>query len=144
MKKTISKVAAFVLTAAVMLTGLGDWSFIGLQASAQVNENSLGATAACDGHTLGTFNDVPACVNANGGLHVCENNFPDENFRKYLSTMTIGYTGYYETAEKCPGILQVENREIYSLQGIEYFSELKTLRSRKGNPCFTSWRVYSR
>ena len=50
---------------------------------------SLGASEACAGHTLGTFSGVPACVNENGDLHVCENNFPDEGFRPVLTAQEI-------------------------------------------------------
>ena len=55
---------------------------------------SLGASEACAGHTLGTFSGVPACVDSSGNLHVCENNFPDKNFRDYINQQSGG-DGYF-------------------------------------------------
>lgn len=132
MKKLLSNATACILSAVLMLTGFTNLSFAVGAVPETETAAPLGASAACDGHTLGTFSGVPACVNENGDLHVCENNFPDENFRNYLSTMTIGYTGYYEK-DRCPTVLQVENRDIYSLQGIEFFPELKNLRCYSNN-----------
>lgn len=59
-------------------------AFAGLLPAAAEGESTLGAAAACTGHTLGTFSDLPACVNSAGELHICANNFPDEVFRKYV------------------------------------------------------------
>ena len=59
-------------------------AFVGLLPAAAEVESTLGAAAACTGHTLGTFSDLPACVNASGELHLCDNNFPDAGFREGL------------------------------------------------------------
>ena len=133
MRKRVPKIIAFTLSTILMLTGFTNLSFSAGTVLVTDAEEPLGASAACEDHTLGAFNGVPACVNANGDLHCCENNFPDEEFRRYLSTMTVGGSiGYYEE-EICPTTLQVENRDIYSLQGIEFFSELKHLRCYSNN-----------
>ncbi len=114
--------------------------------TAMAAESELGASAACEGHTLGTFNGVPACVNENGDLHVCENNFPDEGFMNYLTTdgkyQFKADDGYISETE-CEGIKEVyigniaivEDPDtgakvwgtIDSLKGIEFFTSLTTL-----------------
>ena len=42
------------------------------------------AQDVCQGNREGTVNGLPACVNEAGDLHVCADNFPDDNFRAYL------------------------------------------------------------
>ena len=92
---------------------------------ASAESDSLGASAACEGHTLGTFSGVPACVNENGELHICKKNFPDENFRKYV-LMLFGAANGYFTVEECDNIskINVSNRSIETLRGIEFFTNL--------------------
>ncbi len=98
--------------------------------SAAEANDELGAAKACDGHVLGTFSGVPACVNENGELHICENNFPDEIFRDYISTSN-GVEKYLtkNMAELVTLITLVEEKfyGTKSLKGIEYFDNLKTL-----------------
>ena len=102
--------------------------------TAMAAESELGASAACEGHTLGTFNGVPACVNENGDLHVCENNFPDSNFRNY--NFTVWSTGQsavndegYITAENVKNVryIIVRDRGIVSLRGVEFFTYIEGL-----------------
>ena len=45
---------------------------------------ALAADACASGRT-GAFAGQPACVNADGALHLCEKNFPDGLFRDYLA-----------------------------------------------------------
>ena len=47
-------------------------------------EGELGASKACGGHTLGQVNGFPACMDGED-IHLCENNYPDEYFRSFLS-----------------------------------------------------------
>ena len=86
MKKILS-----MFMSVVLLIGVMSVNFSAFAATDDLSDNSaaeandeLGATEACDGHVLGTVSGVPACVNENGELHVCENNFQDENFRIYV------------------------------------------------------------
>lgn len=51
---------------------------------------SLGASEACAGHTLGTFSGVPACVDSSGNLHVCENNFNRKTLEIILTSKAVG------------------------------------------------------
>ena len=95
------------------------------------DEHTLGATAACSGHNLGTFNDLPACVNADGELHICGNNFPDDNFRNYV--LNGGFdtenNGYFSASEiESVKEIRCENSNIVSLQGIEFFNNLTVLK----------------
>ncbi|MBS5725441.1 MAG: leucine-rich repeat domain-containing protein, partial [Clostridiales bacterium] len=93
-----------------------------------VENRTLGASAACEGHTLGTFSGVPACVNENGELHICENNFPDENFRAYVLGLTGAEDGYFSVQE-CGDVSQinVSSKSIETLQGVEFFISLTSL-----------------
>lgn len=128
MKKGMSKAIAFMLSVALILTGFTNLAFAAWAIPTEGVEESLGVSTACEGHTLGTFNGVPACVNENGDLHVCENNFPDENFRNSISEPTIYTDGYLSEHEV--GItrqIDVSNREIESLQGVEFFTSLSSL-----------------
>ena len=89
MKTKSSKLISLILAFAI-LAGLGNlpWAYTTMAAE---TEEPLGASAACEGHTLGTFSGVPACVNENGDLHLCENNFPDDNFRKDIYRLKYQY-----------------------------------------------------
>lgn len=87
---------------------------------------------ACPGHLLGSVNGLPACVNAAGDLHVCENNFPDRNFKTIIVRQLYGEEAFgieYFTKEDLEDrtILNVEIYSIRSLQGIGYFPNLKDL-----------------
>ena len=94
------------------------------------DEHTLGATAACSGHNLGTFSGVPACVNANDELHICENNFPDDNFRNYVSNgdFDVDGDGHFTVSEiEAVKEIRCEDSNIVSLQGIEFFGNLTIL-----------------
>ena len=88
---------------------------------------SLGASEACAGHTLGTFSGVPACVDSSGNLHVCENNFPDKNFRDYINQQSGG-DGYF-TLQEVNNVttIFVRKRHLQSLCGVEFFNNLSVL-----------------
>ena len=89
---------------------------------------SLGASQACEEHRLEDFNRVPACIDEYGNLHICENNFPDVNFRKYVEALTNGTT---LTVEDCSKIIKLTldpgKLEISDISGIEFFISLKEL-----------------
>ncbi len=120
-EKIMKRVLSFIMST-IMIVGV----LSGLSFSVQAADAELGADSACSGHRLGQFAGVPACVSANGSLHVCENNFPDANFRSgiednfesaYLSQTDAQNETYFDFMD----------RGILSLQGIEYFINLKTL-----------------
>ena len=111
--------------------------------AAAEGESTLGAAAACTGHTLGTFSGLPACVNADGELHLCENNFPDRKFAEhlkgeywishyYLEPVWVKYdkdaNGYLSISE-CDAVEIIDccNESIESLRGIEFFNDLNLL-----------------
>lgn len=110
--------------------------------TAMAAESELGASAACEGHTLGTFNGVPACVNENGDLHVCENNFPDEGFRDSENCIMFildetgnrqtVQIGEYITEELSEQIIQIYLHETSLLKGIEFFKHLQLIDAKGG------------
>ena len=81
---------------------------------------SLGAATACAGHTLDKFSGVSACINEQGELHICENNFPDEKFRNYISGLAGAEDGYF-SGEECAAVtyVNVAYQGIHTLRGIE-------------------------
>ena len=90
----------------------------------------------CQGNQEGTVNGLPACVNEAGDLHVCANNFPDDNFRAYLlESLAAIYEGLglpyadYFTADILSKVTSMEpaDRDIASLEGVEYFFSLHSL-----------------
>ena len=124
--KQIQKRTLALVMALFMLLG----TLVGGVAATEDSEQaSLGASKACAGHMLGTFSGVPACVNGDGELHICKNNFPDEHFRAYVFGLTGAEDGYF-SAQECEGILSVDvnNHGIASLQGIEFFTSITYLR----------------
>ena len=126
-KKTLSLALAVLFT----LGAVSATAFVGLLPAVAEGESTLGATAACSGHNLGTFNDLPACVNADGELHICGNNFPDDNFRNYV--LNGGFdtenNGYFSASEiESVKEIRCENSNIVSLQGIEFFNNLTVLK----------------
>ena len=123
--KTFLRATALTLSLVFVMTGFAV-PFAALRASAAGTGEGLGASAACEGHTLGTFSGLPACVNKNGDLHICKNNFPDVNFRSILTGTASGADGYFDE-ENYPTILNVSNRAIKSLRGIEFFLKLTHL-----------------
>ena len=123
LSKTISLMLAFV-----MVLSLQNLLLVNVQALEIGSEESLGAVNACADHTLGTFSGVPACVNGSGDLHICENNFPDENFRDYVLKLTGGQDGYFtETEGKSISRIHCPRSEIVSLKGVEFFTGLTYL-----------------
>ena len=123
--KTFLRATALTLSLVFVMTGFAV-PFAALRASAAETGEGLGASAACEGHTLGTFSGLPACVNKNGDLHICENNFPDVNFRSFLTPFYFVVGGHIDE-EDSPTTLYVANRAVKSLRGIEFFTKLKSL-----------------
>ena len=131
MKSFFRKSIAAVLTLGILFGILGG-SIVYADAE-DYEQSSLGALAACARHTLGAFSGVPACVNENGDLHVCENNFPDNVFREYVANLQGAEDGYF-TPEECNRFDQVNVHNygvhtigIRTLQGIEFFTRLESL-----------------
>ena len=123
--KTFLRATALTLSLVFVMTGFAV-PFAALRASAAETGEGLGASAACVGLTLGTFSGLPACVNKNGDLHICENNFPDASFRSFLTRTTSGNAGYFDE-EYYPTTLNVISKGIKSLRGIEFFTRLTYL-----------------
>ena len=77
----------------------------------------------------GTFNGSPAQVDANGNLLINETNFPDANFRSYITEEfdTVGQG--YLTKDQVAAVTAIDcsRKEIASLKGIEYFTALTSL-----------------
>lgn len=97
--------------------------------SAQTEEDPLGADGACEGCIYGTFADLPACVNGNGDLHICEHNFPDGVFREYVKENFDQDADGWLTPNKAAAVraIRVPSNGIFSVSGIEFFSELEIL-----------------
>ncbi len=130
MKHFFKKALSLALAVLFTLGAVSATAFVGLLPAAAEGESTLGATAACSGHTLGTFSGVPACVNANGNLHICENNFPDDIFRNYAMLGDIGKNsnGYFSVSEaEAVKEISFYGAKIKSLKGIEYFAALTEL-----------------
>mgnify|MGYP002622756313 CR=1 FL=1 len=71
------------------------------------------------------------------GLSINEENFPDENFRKYLTSQSYGRDGVITDAELAElTSISCSRRNISSVKGIEHFTSLETL-TVDGNPLFT-------
>lgn len=83
MKHFFKKALSLALAVLFTLGAVSATAFVGLLPAVAEDEHTLGATAACTGHTLGAFNNVPACVNANGELH-----FARITFRMLISAIT--------------------------------------------------------
>ena len=131
MKHFFKKALSLALAILFTLGAVSVTAFVGLLPAAAEGESTLGATAACSGHTLGTFSGVPACVNDwNGGLHICENNFPDNDFRNYVSGSDFNVDGDgYFIASEIENVKRISCKNLFvdSLQGIEFFSNLTEL-----------------
>ena len=131
MKHFFKKALSLALAILFTLGAVSVTAFAGLLPAAAEGESTLGATAACSGHTLGTFSGVPACVNDwNGGLHICENNFPDNTFCNYVSNsdFDVDGNGYFTVSEiEAVKEIRCEDSNIASLQGIEFLSNLTIL-----------------
>ena len=126
MKSILLKATASILSVAVWI-GSANGLVSALSVLAEGEEGTLGASAACAGHTLGSFSGLPACVNESGELHVCENNFPDENFRTGILE-SVGENGHFSTQEIMSVTdMDIADKDIYSLKGIEFFTALTVL-----------------
>ncbi len=123
-----------VFLAAVMLVATCTFSADAM-AEPTLKSSQLGAAAACDGNTLGTFGGVPACLNEGGKLHICENNFPDGYFRSYLDNEFSFEDGSCVNEDE---ILQVNSIQLSatgcsSFKGIEFFTSLNRLECDGNN-----------
>lgn len=77
----------------------------------------------------GTFNGSSAQVDANGNLLINEVNFPDENFRSYISTQFDRENAGYLTKDQVSVVtgIQCSEKSICDLKGIEFFTALTSL-----------------
>ena len=76
------------------------------------------------------MNFIITPVMADGDVAINEDNFPDENFRSYVSRKTIDKdeNGILSKSElEAVTVIGVQREEISNLKGIEYFTELKKL-----------------
>lgn len=89
---------------------------------------ALAADTACEGCTLGTFNGSPACLSGES-LHICENNFPDTNFRSYITSSFDTDGNALLTAEEVTAVTEIlcPSMDISSLDGVEFFTALQGL-----------------
>ncbi|MBP5257524.1 MAG: hypothetical protein J6Z41_02125 [Prevotella sp.] len=77
------------------------------------------------------------------GVYINSTNFPDDNFRNYLMEMTQASDGFFSSRElmkfdynrKDEAIHEISatNRDIYKLNGIEHFVQLKKLNLTKNH-----------
>lgn len=134
-KKIVSIMLAVVLCASIFV-------YTGIVFADQDINNGLGAVESCNHHNLTYFAGVPACVNENGDLHICENNFPDENFREYVINETISHSNAdYITKREAEEVTQLlfncnsvgdfgylGETPVKSVKGLEFFTQLSQLR----------------
>ncbi|MDO5558960.1 MAG: lectin like domain-containing protein [Oscillospiraceae bacterium] len=76
--------------------------------------------------------NMAACVKAfsNNGIPVNSDIFPDADFRKYLSSNADTDSDGILSDEECAAVTQIDLKSysVYSLKGIEYFTELTSLK----------------
>lgn len=130
-KKIVSIMLAVVLCASIFV-------YTGIVFADQDINNGLGAVESCNNHNLTDFAGVPACVNENGDLHICENNFPDENFREYVINETISHSNAdYITKNEAKQVTELffsygydysGEQQIKSVKGLEFFTQLRQLK----------------
>ena len=84
--------------------------------------NSIYATATSCGLT------VRPVISVSTGIAIDATNFPDENFRNWVLAQDYGQDGVL-TAEEIAGVLKIDvfNKNIADLKGIEYFTALTQL-----------------
>lgn len=76
----------------------------------------------------GTFNGSPAQVDVTGNLLINDVNFPDANFRSYISDRYYSKSGYMtEACVAATTSIHCNGMRISSLKGIEYFTALTNL-----------------
>lgn len=94
LSKTISLMLAFV-----MVLSLPNLLLVNVQALEIGSEESLGAVNACNGHILGTFSGVPACVNESGDLHIARTIFR-MRILETVSTSNAAETGILQKQKR--------------------------------------------
>lgn len=100
----------------------------------------FGGTATCQklaqcaicgtGHgDFGEHTLVDGVCSVCGSIAINETNFPDANFRAYVSRICDGDRDGYLTKSECDSVtaINVSNNSISDLKGIEYFTKLDTL-----------------
>ena len=77
----------------------------------------------------GEFNGSAAQVDANGNLLINETNFPDANFRSYISTSFDPSGNGFLTLEQVAAVTEIDcwDQAIVNLKGVEYFTALTSL-----------------
>lgn len=103
---------------------------------AEVKKNSnLNATVTAkkEGHCVVSVNvgNLTATCDVyvrREAIDIDENNFPDDNFRKYLLSIDVGSDGKLESHEiDITKLIDVSDMRIKSLKGIEFFRNLRVL-----------------
>ena len=78
---------------------------------------------------MGIVACIPLAVNASESVAVNETNFPDADFRKYVTnTIDKDSNGKLDGDELKATYINVSGLEIKSLKGIEFFPEIQTLK----------------
>lgn len=132
----LKKLTSLLLATVMFVTAISVFTSSAL-ADSDTASKLLGAASACSGNIYGEFSGVPACVNENGELHFCKNNFPDSAFRVCLyNEFGIEENSYISEKEAdavsdiyCPTYESYNNNltTVTSLKGIEFFRFLTTL-----------------
>lgn len=103
-------------------------------------EDTLAATLGIGKNTNGIASDTPGCINTAPavGLKIDAESFADAAFRNYVSNTIDTDSNGYLTDEEIAAIktIDVDNRGIISLNGIELFINIETL-SCHGNAIAT-------
>lgn len=132
MKNLLMKIASILLCASMLLCM--NVSAVTLADKESVQE--LGAVIPCENNVLSTVNEVSACTDLDGNLHICNNNFPDTAFREYLLKLDDNNDGYFSSQEYLSIVTITvtvkyselpKKGEIRSLKGIEFFPNLNKL-----------------
>lgn len=85
------------------------------------------AEGVCDGCSYGLFNGTPACLSG-GGVHICQQNFPDDFFRFYVqTTFDANKDSVMDPVPEGFDTMSLSAKGIASLKGIEFFPMLRTL-----------------
>ncbi len=86
-------------------------------------------TEPCDGYKYRPFNGSTACVDDNGNLHICEKNFPDNDFRYYINQAYDRDDDDLLTPTEVADILDIDCSDSYikDLSGIEFFTAATSL-----------------
>ena len=86
-------------------------------------------TTHADAEKNGTFNGSPAHVDGSGNLYVDKINFPDANFRAYVSEKADADSDGLLTLQEAAAMTEIgcSGRNIFDLSGIEFFTALTNL-----------------